>query len=74
MNFLSGMEDFDGAKGRAMRVASDLDATALHVDDPVVGNPGLGVEARLQASILGEAAVGDLDDKEDIPGRRIRSG
>ena len=42
-------------------IAADLDAALGHIDDPVVGDARLGVEPGLHASILGEAAVGDLD-------------
>src|SRR5712691_2157455 len=41
----------------------DLDALGDTVDHPVLGNPGRGVEPELGRSVVGQGALGDLDQQ-----------
>ena len=45
-------------------------SSARDVDDPVVGEPGLGVEPGLRVAVVREAASGHLDDQQDVRGLR----
>ena len=46
----------------------DHEAAAPHVQDPVFGNLGAGVEGGLGAEVEGEGGVGDFGDEVDVGG------
>lgn len=50
--------------------AMDFDCAVGHDDDPVLGDPGLGVKARLGLDVLAPRRVCDLHDQARAPRRK----
>ena len=44
------------------RVAANLDRLLGNVDDPIIGNAGLGVKLRFLAAVVLQTALGNLDN------------
>ena len=53
-----------------MRPAVNFDTRIIHVNDPIVLNPRLSIQLRLDASILANCGVTDLNNQQNIVGRR----
>ena len=45
------------------RVAVDDHLPAIHIDDPIVGDAGRGVQTRLEAEVEIERGIRDFDDE-----------
>jgi hypothetical protein len=54
----------DASVARRPRFAVDLDFVVHKVDDPVLGDPGGGVEEALVLAILPDGRVGHFDDEQ----------
>jgi hypothetical protein len=48
------------------RAGVDLDLAVYNVDDPVDGDPGLGIGRAFLASVLSERRVGDFDHNRHV--------
>ena len=49
------------------------DAIADEVDDPILGNAMSGIQARLHVEVVTQRRVTDLDEQQDVVGRRMRA-
>src|SRR4051812_8742646 len=52
------------------RAAVDEEGAGIQVDQPGLGDAGLGVEVHLHSAVEGEGGIGHLDHQKGITGRR----
>ena len=58
----------------AVGFSVDLQFAGVHIKQPDLCNVVAGVQRELDSAVIFERAVGNLDDQQDVSGRRVSVG